>query len=236
MYLQGMDDAPWLDSSLPLLSRVDLLVGQMTEKEKLQQLLSTHLYEEDTSSFLSKYGSSGFGVLLPCPRVRNSSKHYQPSAAQCMQWRNYIQSHLLNKSRLRLPVSFREEVLHSAGIPGATVFPMPANLGASWNRTLVTAVYAIISREARAGGVDYGFGPVLQVATNALWGRNQEAFGADPFLVTHLVEAATRGLQGKMTQDGGNGVYDIPHFLPFHSLDNLFYHLIFLKSSTSRKA
>jgi len=51
-------------------------------------------------------------------------------------------------------------------------------------------------------GVDYGFGPVLQVATNALWGRNQEAFGGDPILVSVLSKAATRGLQGEETVNG----------------------------------
>lgn len=140
---------PWMDASLPLNTRVNLLVSEMTQEEKVSQLLSTHLYKEDTSSFLKKYGSIGFGVLLPCPRVRKGSIS---SASQCMQWRNYIQTHFSTKSRLHIPISFREELLHSAGIPGSTVYPMPANLGATWNQSLVTAVYAMVAREARAAG------------------------------------------------------------------------------------
>jgi beta-glucosidase-like glycosyl hydrolase len=158
---------PWMDSSLSVHVRVDLLVAAMTQQEKVSQLLSTHLYAEDTESFSDKYASTGFGVLLPCPRVRSPDP--PPSATQCMQWRNDLQAHFMTQSRLHIPLSFREELLHSAKVPGATVFPMPTNLGASWNQSLVTAVYAVVAREARAAGVDYGFAPVLQVATNALW-------------------------------------------------------------------
>lgn len=143
-------DSPWMDSTLSIHTRVELLVSVMTQKEKVSQLLSTHLYKEDTTEFLNKYDTIGFGVILPCPRVRTGKS---PSAAQCMQWRNDIQTHFSTKTRLRIPISFREELLHSAGIPGSTIFPMPANLGATWNQSLVTAVYKMVGREARAAGM-----------------------------------------------------------------------------------
>lgn len=57
---------------------------------------------------------------------------------------------------------------------------MPANLGSTWNESLVTKVYALIGREARAAGVDYAFGPVLQV-TKMLLGDG---------IRKHLVEEA----------------------------------------------
>lgn len=202
------DEFPWLDTSLPIPTRVDLLVTSMTPQEKLSQLLSTHLYLEDTTSFLIKYGAVGFGVLLPCPRVRSPDLP-PPTAAECMQWRAKLRKHFMTQSRLSIPPSFREELLHSAGVPGTTVFPMPVGLGASWNQSLVTAVYDIISREARGAGVDYGFGPVLQVATAALWGRTQEAFGGDPVLVSVMAAAATRGFQGKPLDFGGVAVRDV---------------------------
>ena len=76
------------------------------------------------------------------------------------------------------------------------IFPMPAGQGASWNRTLVRAIASAVAAEARASGADRGFSPELQVATDPRFGRTQENFGGDPFLVSELGVAATHGLHG----------------------------------------
>lgn len=76
------------------------------------------------------------------------------------------------------------------------IFPMPAGQGASWNRTLVRSIAAAIARETRASGADRGFSPELQVCTDPRFGRTQENFGGDPFLVSELGVAATLGLHG----------------------------------------
>ena len=73
---------------------------------------------------------------------------------------------------------------------------MPAGQGASWNRTLVRAIASAVAAEARASGADRGFSPELQVATDPRFGRTQENFGGDPFLVSELGVAATHGLHG----------------------------------------
>jgi hypothetical protein len=76
------------------------------------------------------------------------------------------------------------------------IFPMPAGQGASWNRTLVQSIAAAIAKETRASGADRGFSPELQVCTDPRFGRTQENFGGDPFLVSQLGVAATLGLHG----------------------------------------
>ena len=76
------------------------------------------------------------------------------------------------------------------------IFPMPAGQGASWNRTLVQSIAAAIATETRASGADRGFSPELQVCTDPRFGRTQENFGGDPFLVSELGVAATLGLHG----------------------------------------
>jgi hypothetical protein len=77
-----------------------------------------------------------------------------------------------------------------------TIFPMPAGQGCTWNATAVEGVAAAIAAESRASGADRGFSPELQVATDPRFGRTQENFGGDPFLVSRLGVAATLGLQG----------------------------------------
>eukprot|EP01043_Picozoa_sp_COSAG02_P043353 COSAG02_NODE_3768_length_6264_cov_5.702676_5_plen_852_part_00 len=197
----GEGRRPWLGTAARRLSvdeRVELLVAEMTQPEKVAQLLSAHV-DEDTSDILASYSHLGFGVA--CLPARNSPNN----ATHQLKWRNELQQSIMGSSRLGIPVSFRGELLHSGAVAGATVFPTPSLLGAAWNRSLVRAVASASAAEATAGGIDYGFGPVLQVATDARWGRISEAFGEDPMLVTELGLAATEGFQGTMT--GGTGDY-----------------------------
>ena len=53
------------------------------------------------------------------------------------------------------------------------------------------AIASAVAAEARASGADRGFSPELQVATDPRFGRTQENFGGDPFLVSELGVAAT---------------------------------------------
>lgn len=84
-------------------------------------------------------------------------------------WRDGFQKAAMDASRLRIPVSFRAELLHSSAIPDSTVYPMPALIGSSWNISLARTIAAASAKRARQGGVDYGFAPVLQCATDARW-------------------------------------------------------------------
>lgn len=189
---------PWLGAAargLTVDERVELLVGKMTQPEKVAQLLSAHI-DEDTTDILASYSHLGFGVAcLPARHSPNNATHQ-------LNWRNELQSTVMGSSRLGIPVSFRGELLHSGAVSGSTVFPMPCLLGAAWNRSLARAVAAASAAEATAGGIDYGFGPVLQVATDARWGRMNEAYGEDPTLVTELGLAATEGYQGPASGTG----------------------------------
>jgi beta-D-xylosidase 4 len=97
-------------------------------------------------------------------------------------------------------------VAHSAGVifggdfPSATSFPMPINLGASFNMHLVHRMATIISTEARAfsnGGqasLSY-FTPNINIFRDPRWGRGQETPGEDPFLTSQYTYALIDGLQ-----------------------------------------
>ena len=195
---QTSTERPWLGAAargLTVDERVELLAQNMTQPEKVAQLLSAHV-DEDTTDILADYGRLGFGVACLPPR------HGPDNASLQLEWRNALQSSIMKSSRLGIPVSFRGELLHSGAVSGSVVFPMPCLLGTTWNRSLVTAVAAASAEEATASGIDYGFGPVLQIATDARWGRMNEAYGEDPTLVTELGLAATIGFQGPASGTG----------------------------------
>lgn len=93
-----------------------------------------------------------------------------------------------------------------------TVFPAPVNLGHSWNATLVEAVASAIATEARIAGIDRGYGPVLQMTTDARFGRIDENYGEDPILVATL--GAKAYISGyNQGQNGGPSTYLPPNGL-----------------------
>ena len=56
------------------------------------------------------------------------------------------------------------------------------------------AMADIIRRQMRAVGILQALAPVMDVARDARWGRVSETYGEDPYLVTVMSVAYTRGL------------------------------------------
>ncbi|CAF1441407.1 unnamed protein product [Rotaria sordida] len=97
-------------------------------------------------------------------------------------------------------VAYSPGVIFGGDLPAATSFPMPINLGASFNMNLVYRVANIISTEARAfsnegqAGLNF-FTPNINIFRDPRWGRGQETPGEDPFLTSQYVYALVNGLQ-----------------------------------------
>lgn len=109
---------------------------------------------------------------------------------------NAIQKFFIEHSRLGIPVFFHEECLHGHAAKDGTSFPQPIGLAASFNPALVEKLYAMTARETRARGAHQALTPVVDVAREPRWGRVEETFGEDPFLVTRMGQAAVKGFQG----------------------------------------
>jgi beta-glucosidase len=175
----------------------------MSLEEKVNQLLNPWPTKYKCSDVLAQFSSTGVGALYAYAITDcdgNGMDHYDSL--------NYLQERLLNASRLGIPVATISETLHSS-VDGGTAFPNPTLLGQTWDVALVEAAGAVIGLEARTAGVTRGFAPVLQVVTDPRFGRYEEAFGEDPFLVSRFGVAMTRGQQGT----GGPSQYleDVAH-------------------------
>ena len=93
------------------------------------------------------------------------------------------------------------------------VFPSRLALGATFNPDLVEALYAMTAEEARVRGTHQALTPVVDVARDPRWGRVEETFGEDPFLVTQLGMAAVRGFQGDASfKDKKRVIATLKHF------------------------
>ena len=94
------------------------------------------------------------------------------------------------------------EALHGvAWRDGVTVFPQAIGLASTWDPELMQRVATAISIEARALYNAGSFGltlwsPVINIARDPRWGRTQEAYGEDPFLVSRMAVAFVKGIQG----------------------------------------
>jgi beta-glucosidase len=109
---------------------------------------------------------------------------------------NALQHYSMEKTRLGIPMIFHEEGLHGYAARGATSFPQAMALASSWDPDLVRQVNAITAREIRARGVSIALTPVVDVARDPRWGRIEETFGEDPYLVGEMGVAAIEGVQG----------------------------------------
>lgn len=74
-------------------------------------------------------------------------------------------------------------------------------MAASWNASLLRRVARATAVEVAATGIHWTFSPVLCIARDLRWGRVDETFGEDPYLIGELASAMVRGYQGRGLAD-----------------------------------
>ncbi len=118
------------------------------------------------------------------------------NAANTAELINSIQKWHIEETRLGIPTLFHEEGLHGFQAYQATSFPQSIALAATFDTELVEQVYSITAREIRARGAHHVLSPVVDIALDPRWGRIEETYGEDPYLVSRMGVAAVKGFQG----------------------------------------
>jgi beta-glucosidase len=214
------------DPALPIPRRVADLLSRMTLEEKAAQMVS--IWQEKAAKIQDENGDfdlpkakkhfrhgRGIGQI-----ARPSDAGSKPSDAgvgkgprATAELTNAIQKFFVEQSRLGIPVFFHEECLHGHAAIGATSFAQPIGLAATFNPRLVEMLYALAAAETRARGAHQALTPVVDVARDPRWGRVEETFGEDPFLVAQMGMAAVRGFQGDGSfRDHRRVVATLKHF------------------------
>ena len=199
--------------------RAEDLLARMTLEEKVAQMLciwqqkSAALVDERGRFDMAKaeaYFASGHGIGQV---GRPSDAGGGLTARQMAETTNDIQRFFVERSRLGIPVIFHEECLHGHAAREGTSFPQPIGLGATFDPELVERLYTMTAAEARARGTHQALTPVVDVAREPRWGRVEETFGEDPYLVARMGVAAVRGLQGDASFAGKTHVIaTLKHF------------------------
>ena len=108
---------------------------------------------------------------------------------------NYLQS-LVQKSRLKIPLLIGIDAIHgNAMVEGATVYPTPINMAATFTDEYAYDIARQTAKEMRATGSHWAFTPNIDVLRDPRWGRVGETFGEDPFLVANMGVEMIRGFQ-----------------------------------------
>ncbi|SMG51732.1 glycoside hydrolase family 3 N-terminal domain-containing protein [Paenibacillus aquistagni] len=197
------------DASLPIEARVRHLLDKMTVEEKIGQLIQLYgweMYEKAqgkivlTDAFKKRMLQGGIGSLYgtlradPWTGVTLETGLSPRDGAHAV---NEIQRFAVEQTRLGIPILIGEECSHGHMAIGATVFPVPLAIGSAWNRELFEQMCRAVAIETRAQGGAVTYSPVLDVVRDPRWGRTEECFSEDSYLVSELGAAAVRGMQGK---------------------------------------
>lgn len=170
------DDLPYSDPSLPVEDRIADLLARMTREEKVGQMMQLDARDDLEDQVLRRH----VGSIL----------HTSPE--------RLVRAHeLVSQTRLRIPLMVGEDAIHGHSFfEGATIFPTQLGMAASWDTDLLERVARTTAVEVSATGVHWTFSPVLCIARDLRWGRVDESFGEDPFLIGELASAMVRGYQG----------------------------------------
>jgi beta-glucosidase len=180
---------PYRNRSLPVDTRVSDLLGRMTRVEKFRQLFMAPGSATELDSLDLSTGLFGLQVRVPTgvPSVEAARTH----ATQLQT----LRARITNASRLGIPPLFFEEALHGVMDAGATMFPQAIGLGATFDTGLVHRVHAAAAREMQSRGLRMALSPVVNLANDVRWGRTEETFGEDPWLVGAMGRAHVRAFE-----------------------------------------
>ena len=182
--------------------RVEELLSRMNLEEEVAQLGTVEirqLVDENNRFSLDRAREllrNGIGQIT---RVSGGLEVGPREAARLA---NEIQRFLVEKTRLGIPAIIHEECLSGFMAKTATTFPQAIGLASTWNPKLVVEVADLIRRQMRMVGAHQGLAPLLDVARDPRWGRVEETFGEDPYLVAAIGVAYIRGLQGEDLKSG----------------------------------
>ena len=229
---------PYKNASLPAEERVTDLLGRMTLEEKAAQLQSvwenaTYVSPDTDPQIATVYKAqflvdangkletakakeflkNGLGQFSRPSEAVAGANHKPATPTAMAEFTNQLQKLMLEQTRLGIPLMFHEECLHGLATTKGTSYPQAIALAGTWDPTLLQEIFTATALEVRTRGVQECLMPVVDLARDPRWGRTEETYGEDPYLVSRMGNAAVLGLQGIGPSVDPNHVYaTLKHF------------------------
>ena len=186
---QDSSSPDYKNPNVAIEQRVEDLLSRMTMEEKFWQCF---MIPGDLSDGKERYkhGIFGFQVATKGKSENEGEQLLDYSgggtAKETAILINSIQKYFIEETRLGIPIIAFDEALHGLVRKGATAFPQSIALAATWDTMLVGDVANAIAHEVKSRGIRQILSPVLNIARDVRWGRTEETYGEDPFLISQM--------------------------------------------------
>jgi beta-glucosidase len=184
-------EKPYLDKTKPTEERINLLLKQMTLEEKVGQMNQYNGFWEvtgpapkggDAETKYQHLRKGWVGSMLSVRGVKNVKA---------------VQKIAVEETRLGIPLIIGFDVIHGY----KTLSPIPLAEAASWDLEAIKESAQVAASEASAAGINWTFGPMVDITQDARWGRVMEGSGEDPHLGSKIAIARVKGFQGEKLED-----------------------------------
>ena len=196
------------DSAAPIERRIDDLLSRMTLEEKvgqMNQLVGIEHFKQNSATMTAEeLATNTANAFYPGVTAEDIEKMTSDGLVSSflhvltIEEANHLQR-LAMESRLQIPLLIGIDAIHgNAKCKDNTVYPTNIGLASSFDVPMAYRIARETAAEMRAMNMHWTFNPNVEVARDGRWGRSGETFGEDPYLVTLLGEATTRGYQGHL--------------------------------------
>ncbi|WP_348811749.1 beta-glucosidase BglX [Flavobacterium maritimum] len=182
---------PHLDKTKPIEERIDLLMKQMTLEEKVGQMNQYNGFWEVTGP-----APTGGNAELKYKHLRDGWVGSMLSVRGVKEVKA-VQKIAVEETRLGIPLIIGFDVIHGY----KTLSPIPLAEAASWDMEAIKKSAQVAADEASAVGINWTFGPNVDISNDARWGRVMEGAGEDPYLGSKVAIARVKGFQGDTKAD-----------------------------------
>jgi len=205
--------------NLPVDQRVADLLKRMTVEEKVAQLVC--LWQQrpqaqpqtDFSTDRGAVASAKAEQVMKYGIGQIARQRERKGPREGAEFANAVQKWLIENTRLGIPAILHDEILHGHMAQGSTSFPQPIALAGTWDPDFVSKVFTAAALETRARGSHQVLGPNLDVAREPRWGRTEETYGEDPYLISRMGVAAIKAIQGNGPKiEGDHVIATAKHF------------------------
>lgn len=171
------------DPKAPVEERVEDLLGRMTLAEKCAQVQNRFI--NSIEDIHPTFEGKGFGTVY----------NLYEDVADYKVIMDSVQRYMVNSTRLGIPAIITEEGIQGIIVDSCTIFPHSIAQGSTFNPELIGRMASACADEAEYLGIRQVLSPVFDIPRDLRWGRVEETYGEDPYLIAEMGIGFINGYQ-----------------------------------------